>query len=223
AGLVKALGERDAHLVGHAWGGLVGWTVAAMHPRLVRSLTAVAAPHPLAVRREVRRSVLRRTDSQARAFSQIFAAQLPLFPERALVADDAAAVARLLRQLAGPQWTEQESFAETVAMDRAAMQVPGVAHSALEYFRWAVRSQLRGDGRRFAEAMGDPVTVPVLQAHGALDPYLFESTALASWPWLGPRRVYERFDAVGHFPHQEDPVRFNEVLVAFLEGLSGLD
>jgi pimeloyl-ACP methyl ester carboxylesterase len=67
--------------------------------------------------------------------------------------------------------------------------------------------------------MGDRVTVPVLQAHGALDPYLLESTALASWPWLGPRPVYERFDAVGHFPHQEDPVRFNEVLLAFLAGL----
>ena len=219
AGLIKALGERHAHLVGHAWGGLVGWTVAAMHPRLVRSLTAVAAPHPLALRREVRRSALRRAGSQARAFGQIFEAQLPLFPERALIADDAAAVERLLRRLAGPQWTEQESFAETVAMDRAAMLVPGVAHSALEYFRWAVRSQLRGDGRRFAEAMSDPVTVPVLQAHGALDPYLLESTALASWPWLGPRPVYQRFDAVGHFPHQEDPARFNETLVAFLHGL----
>jgi pimeloyl-ACP methyl ester carboxylesterase len=163
---------------------------------------------------------LRRAGSQARAFGQIFEAQVPLFPERALVADDAEAVERLLRRLSGPQWTEQESFAETVAMDRAAMQVPGVAHSALEYFRWAVRSQLRGDGRRFAEAVGDPVTVPVLQAQGALDPYLLESTALASWPWLGPRPVYQRFDAVGHFPHQEDPARFNEVLLEFLRGLA---
>ena len=219
AGLIKALGERHAHLVGHAWGGLIGWTVAAMHPRLVRSLTAVAAPHPLALRREVRRSAVRRAGSQARALGQIFQAQLPLFPERQLLANDAQAVEKLLRELAGPQWTKQESFAETVAMDRAAMLVPGVAHSALEYFRWAVRSQLRGDGKRFAEAMRDPLTVPVLQAHGALDPYLLESTALASWPWLGPRPVYQRFDAVGHFPHQEDPARFTETLIAFLRGL----
>ncbi|HVV23603.1 MAG TPA: alpha/beta hydrolase, partial [Pseudonocardiaceae bacterium] len=60
AGLIKALGETRAHLVGHAWGGMIAWTVAALHPRLVRSVTAVAAPHPLALRTAVRRSVLRR-------------------------------------------------------------------------------------------------------------------------------------------------------------------
>jgi pimeloyl-ACP methyl ester carboxylesterase len=216
AGLIKALGERHAHLVGHAWGGLVGWTVATMHPRLVRSLTAVAAPHPLALRSAIRRSALRRTDSQYRAFRQIFGAQLPIFPERDLVADGAVAVEKLLRQLSGPQWTHQESFADTVAMDCVAMQVLGVAHSALEYFRWAVRSQLRGDGRRFAEEMDHRLTMPVLQLHGALDPYLLESTALASRPWLGPRPVYRRLTQVGHFPQQESPELVSKILVEFL-------
>lgn len=219
AGLIKALGERHAHLVGHAWGGLIGWTVATMHPRLVRSFTAVAAPHPLALRRAIRRSALHSTDSQARAFGQIFGAQLPIFPERRLVADGAVAVETLLRRLSGPQWTEQESFAEAVVMDRAAMLVPGVAHSAMEYFRWAVRSQLRGDGRRFAEEMDQRLTVPVSQLHGALDPYLLEPTALASRPWLGPRPVYRRFERVGHFPQQESPEQFNKVLVEFLAGV----
>jgi len=37
AGLVRALGERRATVVGHAWGGLVAWTLAALHPRLVQS------------------------------------------------------------------------------------------------------------------------------------------------------------------------------------------
>src|SRR5512143_1870526 len=32
AGLVRALGERDAVIVGHDWGGFLGWTTAAMHP-----------------------------------------------------------------------------------------------------------------------------------------------------------------------------------------------
>ena len=33
AGLVRALGERDAVVVGHGWGGLVAWTFGALHPR----------------------------------------------------------------------------------------------------------------------------------------------------------------------------------------------
>ena len=34
AGLIRALGERDATLVGAGYGGLVAWTTAAFHPTL---------------------------------------------------------------------------------------------------------------------------------------------------------------------------------------------
>ncbi|MDN5751050.1 MAG: alpha/beta hydrolase, partial [Pseudonocardia sp.] len=50
AGLIGALGESRAHVVGHDWGALIGWTVAAVHPRRVRSLAVLGGPHPLAVR-----------------------------------------------------------------------------------------------------------------------------------------------------------------------------
>jgi pimeloyl-ACP methyl ester carboxylesterase len=46
SGVVKALGERRAVLVGHGWGGYVGWATAVLHPREVSALCAVAAPHP---------------------------------------------------------------------------------------------------------------------------------------------------------------------------------
>ena len=46
AGVVKALGERSAVLVGQGWGGYVAWAAAALHPREVSALCAVAAPHP---------------------------------------------------------------------------------------------------------------------------------------------------------------------------------
>jgi len=35
AGLVRALGERTAVVVGHDWGGLLGWTVATLHLSVV--------------------------------------------------------------------------------------------------------------------------------------------------------------------------------------------
>jgi pimeloyl-ACP methyl ester carboxylesterase len=105
------------------------------------------------------------------------------------------------------------------AADRAAMLVPGVAHSALEYFRWAVRSQARSDGRRYTEEMDRRVTVPVLQIHGAADPYLLESSALASREWLGPRSVYRCLAEIGHFPHHEAPETVTDLLVEFLDRL----
>jgi pimeloyl-ACP methyl ester carboxylesterase len=216
AGLIKALGETRAHLVGHAWGGMIAWTVAALHPRLVRSVTAVAAPHPLALRTAVRRSVLRRSGGQASALAQMFRAQLPLAPERGLVADDAALVEHLLRQWGGPRWTVSPDFAEVAAADRAAMRVPGVAHSSMEYFRWAVRSQLRGDGRRFAEELDRRLAVPAMQVHGSADPYLLESTARASREWLPPAVAYRSLTDVGHFPHHEAPATLNDLILDFL-------
>jgi pimeloyl-ACP methyl ester carboxylesterase len=219
AGLIKALGQTKAHLVGHAWGGMIAWTVAALHPRLVRSVSALAAPHPLALRRASRRTVFRRGDSQGRAITQVLRAQLPIMPERDLVADDAAAVERLLRRWGGPRWTVSAGFAEVASADRAAMRVPGVAHSSLEYFRWALRSQLRGDGRHFAAELDRRLAMPSLQLHGSVDPYLLESTALASREWLSPRPVYHSLAGVGHFPHHEAPDTVNELLIEFLDRL----
>lgn len=46
---VEALVERiggPVHLVGHDWGAMVAWALAARRPDLVRSLTAVSVPHP---------------------------------------------------------------------------------------------------------------------------------------------------------------------------------
>ena len=41
-------------LVGHDWGGLLGWVVASRHPDRVRSLVVVSTPHPRAVASEPR-------------------------------------------------------------------------------------------------------------------------------------------------------------------------
>jgi len=215
-GLVKALGERDAHLVGHAWGGMLAWTVAAMHPRHVRSVAAVAAAHPLALRREIRRTALRReATNQARALGHVFRAQLPLAPERWLTRDGAATVETLLRAWSSPEWTESQGFAEVVARHQSAMLVRGAAHSALEYYRWAVRAQLRGEGRRFSEAMQRRITVPVLQVTGAADPCILPATTLASTLWA-TAPVHTVTVPTGHFPHQEAPQATNRALVEFL-------
>ncbi|GGP66440.1 epoxide hydrolase [Streptomyces abikoensis] len=44
-GVLDALGLESAHVVGHDWGAIVAWHLAARHPGRVRTLTAVAFPH----------------------------------------------------------------------------------------------------------------------------------------------------------------------------------
>ena len=47
AALVEAAGA-PVHLVGHDWGAVVAWAVAMQRPELLRTLTAVSVPHPMA-------------------------------------------------------------------------------------------------------------------------------------------------------------------------------
>ncbi|RZQ61588.1 alpha/beta fold hydrolase [Amycolatopsis suaedae] len=215
AGLIRAVGERRAHLVGHAWGGMLGVTAAALHPRLVLSVSTIGAAHPLALKSAVRRSLLRRNENQARAIGHLFGFQVPMAPERRLVRDGAAAVTELLRAWSGPEWTKTAEFSEAAERFREAVRVPGVAHSSLEYYRWAFRSQFRGEGRRFRAAVDKPLDLPVLQLHGGDDPCVLPATARASAPWLPGARFME-LPGVGHYPHLEAAETTSAALVEFL-------
>ena len=44
--LVRGTGARRVRLVGHDWGGVVAWVVAARHPEVVERLAILNAPHP---------------------------------------------------------------------------------------------------------------------------------------------------------------------------------
>jgi pimeloyl-ACP methyl ester carboxylesterase len=213
AGLIRALGEPRADVVGHGWGGAIGWTVTALQPRLVRSLAVLGAPHPLALRR----SVLRDPRGQGRATAGwALGFQLPRWPERSLRVEGGARVERILRAWSGPDWVDTAEFAPAVEQYRAAIRVPGVVHCSMEYFRWAVRSQVRAEGRRFAAAVARPATVPVLQVHGADDPWTLPGTAAASARWAGARYHREVLPGTGHFPHEERPTDTSALLVDFL-------
>lgn len=224
AGLIRALGARRARLVGHGWGGLLAWATAALQPRLVRSVTAISAPHPLTLRKAISRGLAGAAvtaarmpgRNQATAIAGMFTAQLPIWPERALIRDHAALVNRLMTAWSGPDWRDTQDFAEVSRHNREAMLINGVAHCSMEYLRWALRSQPRADGRRFARALADRPGPPVLQIQGRLDPVVLESTAADSMPWHGRGSRYRVLPDTGHFPHHERPERVNSLLVDFL-------
>jgi pimeloyl-ACP methyl ester carboxylesterase len=206
AGLVRALGEDRAAVVGHDWGGYLGWCLASWQPRLVSRLVVVAAAHPAALRRATLGD-----RAQAAAALHVARFQLPWSPERLLVRDDAAVVGRLLDRWGGPGYPD----AETERRARQAMLIPGVAHSSLEYYRWAVRSLVRADGARFYRTL-TPVSVPTLQLHGSLDTAVLPATAARSAAHVAGRYRWCLLDGVGHFPHEEDPDGVHGELLAWL-------
>ena len=88
------------------------------------------------------------------------------------------------------------------------MALPFVAHSAAEYYRWVVRSQLRLDGRRFARRLRADARVPVLTSRATAT-----ARCAPSAPRLGgyvTGRYEEHVIAgAGHFLPEEAPEAVN--------------
>lgn len=204
AGLIRALGARDAVVVGHGVGGLVAWTMTAYHPGVVRALVAVSSPHP---RRAVRVLL-----SGGPGVRHMLKAQLPILPEHRLLADGCVRVGHLLREWAGPGWPDEE----TEKRYRRAFAIPKVSHCSLEYHRWIFRSRWRLDGARYVSRMRRPVRVPVLQIHGNLDPVCPPEVALDTRRLLAVPPGQLRIEGAGHFPHEERPDEVSEGLVGWL-------
>ncbi|GGS78250.1 alpha/beta fold hydrolase [Nonomuraea spiralis] len=206
-GLIRALGETGAVVVGHDWGGLLAWTMAVLDPKCVRRLVVVSAPHPLRLRHSLVTDL-----GQLRAARRGLGYQLPLLPERRLTRHDAAQVGRLLAEWSAPGWPD----AETARTYREAFGIPAVAHSALEYHRWFGRSQLRPDGRRYARVMRTEIEAPTLHLHGALDPCVLPRTAHGSSRYVAAPYRWRLLEGAGHFPHEEIPDVFDTELLGWL-------
>ncbi|WP_337062813.1 alpha/beta fold hydrolase [Kineococcus sp. G2] len=145
--LADAAGAGRVHVVGHDWGGVVAWALAAGHPERVRSATVLSTPHPAAMRA----AVLRGTQAPRSAYVAGF--QLPALPERLLLARSGAALRALLVRGGLP--------AELAAGYARRMAEPGALSAALGWYR-ALPLQRERTG---------PARVPVTYLHGERDPF----------------------------------------------------
>ncbi|HEV7171739.1 alpha/beta hydrolase [Pedococcus sp.] len=211
ASVLRSLGGSRAAVVGHGWGGWIAWAMPTLQPTVTRAVASVSMPHPL-----VFRKASLTQPAQLKASGYLAGLQRPFVPERQMTVNGGY-VQRLLREWASPEgiWPspqEARLYAE-------AMALPFVAHSAAEYYRWVVRSQLRPDGWRFAASMRTPITVPVLQLHGAHDPVVLPRTALQ--PVEAVRGRFERrlVPDAGHFLPEEAPDVVTAHLLDWLAGL----
>jgi pimeloyl-ACP methyl ester carboxylesterase len=138
-----------------------------------------------------------------------------MLPERGLAGG--TVVRDVLTGWGGPGYPD----AATLDRYERAMQVPFVAHTSLEYVRWALRSRYRRDGRRFADGVCAPVEVPVLSLHGGLDPFVPAAVAARSGERVAGPWHAEVVPSAGHFLPEEAPDHVGEALVDWLKGLPG--
>ncbi len=195
--VADAYGAARVRLVGHDWGGIVAWWLAARHPERVARLAILNAPHP-----DTRWSVPRRHPGQWLRSWYVAAFQLPALPERLLAANGFAALAHALVGTSRPGTfgpADLEGY-------RAAWAEPGALRGMLAWYRALVRHPPRPAGR---------VRVPTLVLWGRRDTALLPAFAEHGAALADDVRL-RWFDGASHWLHHEEPDAVAAELLAFL-------
>jgi epoxide hydrolase 4 len=201
-GLIKQLSCRPVHLVGHDWGGLLAWRVAALHPELIRKLVVLNAAHPLAYRRELARNPMQWLRSY-----YVLVFQLPWLPEYLISGRDFAALDRAWQR----QPVHPAAFSgEDIKKYKQAMRISGLT-GPINYYRAAFRYS--------ADLFSEPqtVTAPTMIIWGVKDPFMSSSVQNDLGRWI-PNLVVKKFPDASHWVQNDLPEAVNEQLIDFLEG-----
>lgn len=207
--LVEAQGAPQAAVVGHDWGGLVGWELAIRDPDLVSHLAVLNAPHPDRYRQRLRES-----PRQLLRSWYVFAAQLPWVPDRLLWAGRD----RLVDGLASGTVDPSAFSPATKRRYRAAIERAGSLTGPLNYYRAMARETARQELRSLVPGQSrrdGTVPVPTLVCWGVADPLLDEAL-LSDLDERVPDRQIVRFEETGHWPHLEQPQKVTATLQTVL-------
>ena len=197
--LIYTLGQREAAIVGHDWGGVIAWVVGIREPEVVRKLAILNAPHPALLTRAWKHP------SQLRCSAYITFFQLRGIAERAIERDGYALLWRTLRAAdRGRAWLTDDDIQRNID----AISRPGALSAALEYYRQLPHALAYVSPMRVIDA-------PSLLLWGELDPYLAPWMADELEPWAHDLQV-KRFSTLGHWPHLQAPESIYGMLQAFL-------
>ncbi len=191
--IADSLGADRFHLVGHDYGAVLAWQVAARHQHRLLSMTSLSVPHPLAY--------LEAYDTSDQAARSGYFAWF-----RDPATDAELGDPQRLRQLylaAGLGEEDADAYA-------AALGSPDAIGAALNWYRATGDYMIHGL---------QPITVPVLFVWSTEDPALGrEGAARTAAHVAGPYR-FEVLDGVDHWIPEHAVEATNRILTSFLTGL----
>jgi microsomal epoxide hydrolase/non-specific protein-tyrosine kinase len=203
AGLVQALGAERAVVVGHDWGGLLVWPFARRYPELTAGVVGVNTPD--LPRMPIPPVQFMRSRSDRPNYIVQFQERGPA--EWFLSADVRAWLTSVFR---GPATHRREVFGDDV-IDRYVDQfLPlGAVGPPLEYYRNFDRNW------ELAGSLPESVAAPALMVMASHDPVLTPTLAEGMEARV-PDLHKVLIEDCGHWTQQEQPERFNAVLLEWL-------
>ncbi|MFB6193510.1 MAG: alpha/beta fold hydrolase, partial [Halobaculum sp.] len=196
-GLIEAYDHESAAVVGHDWGGVVGWWLAIHQPERVARLVTCNGPHPTVIRRR-----LRTDPGQLLRSYYAVAFQLPAVPEAVSRAFDWRLPVRQMRRTSLPGTFDAAEFDRYRAAWRRSFS------SMLDWYRAAARYRPRPETNE--------VRVPTRVIWGASDATLPHAMAFDSLDFCVDGRSTTLEDAT-HWLQHEYPARVADAILDELD------
>lgn len=202
--IMASLGHSRAHIIGAGMGGQFGWILAATHPEAVRSLMAIATPHPLTL--------------QANPPSLFNAAGRTALRTRLPWLNVKALRSGVLFEKTARTWggshTADKIF-EDAPTYRYAFSRPFAAQTALEAVIRA-NALSRRTTTRIDKVVDLPISNVICREDGLRPIKVF----LRDQQWAKQPITSYVIDDSGHFPTEEAPERLCEVILDHMQRVS---
>jgi len=186
--LMDVLGIEKASLVGHDWGGLIGWHLAMHAPDRIERYAALSTGHPAAIAQSGLSQYLR--------LWYVLVFKTPGLAERLLRANDWYVLRQMIKDR-----EQQEIW-------RIPLEPEGRLTAALNYYR----ANFKANAARHWK----PVEIPVMGVWSERDPALGEKQMADSAKHCRAGFRYERLERAGHWMQLSAAQRLNALLRDFL-------
>lgn len=196
--LVTALGRESCILVGHDWGGALGYAAAERYPELVRAYIVWNCCHFKAMKETQKKNPL-----QAFMSWYMFFFQLPWLPERFMRLDDISIFNGDLNEKGNPDVAEAYKY---TYRDYNSFNSP------INYYRCAYQSPMPS---YLDYAKGEKIRSPVLSLFGTDDTAISKDSINNSAKFCHDfENVF--FDGVGHWSPTQAADKINVVMERYL-------
>jgi pimeloyl-ACP methyl ester carboxylesterase len=206
-GLILALNEgQPAFLVAQDWGAAIAYGVLGAFPEVIRRAVLLAVPHPVQIRRTLKRS----PGHVLRSFHW-FLFQLPWLPEALCRAGNFAFI-EFLWWLWSPQYGDRDHVAQVKRM----LAQPGAMEAALAYYRAALKPAFQDPALAELRSQLDrPIRVPTLVACGTRD--MRREMLPGQREFFTGEYEWTTVEGAGHFMHREEPEAVNRLVLDWLQ------
>jgi epoxide hydrolase 4 len=200
-GVLDAVTDSKAFVVGHDWGAAVSWYLAARYSERVHRTAILSVPHP---RVFIKNLIMK--PAQLRRSWYLFFFQFPWLPEFVLRRRDWALLVRVLRDTSPPGVFSDANLEQY----KKSWARKGALTGMLNWYRAA----LLRPSKLALDPEASRVKVPALLIWGKNDQFVDEGMARESLQYCDDGHL-EMFETATHWVQHEEPARVNNLLSQF--------